>query len=39
MNCELHSESIWLNDLVALWTHVEVGHLMGKTSFIRREIL
>ena len=34
VNYELHPESIQLDDLVALWTHVEVSHLLGKISFI-----
>ena len=34
VNYELHPESIQLDDLVALRTHLEVGHLLGKVSFI-----
>ena len=34
VNYELHPESIRLDDLVALRTHVEVSHLLGKFSFI-----
>ena len=38
VNYELHPESIQLDNLVALRTRVEVGHLLGNISFIQREI-